>query len=145
MIFSYIEAVLPFNFGIPGVKLGLANIVVVVALYRLSIPETAGISFVRILLTGLLFGNAFSLVYSFAGGVLSLISMAICKRLKLSVVGVSIVGGVLHNVAQLAAAVVILKSPVLGYYLPVLLAAGLITGFAIGIASHFIVKSRIKL
>lgn len=141
MIFSYIEAILPFNFGVPGVKLGVANIVVVVALYRLKLPETAAVSFVRIFLIGLLFGNILSLVYSFSGGVLSLVGMIICKRLKLSVVGVSIVGGVLHNVGQLTAAALILRSTALTYYLPVLLVAGLVTGFVIGAAAFFVLRA----
>ena len=145
MIFSYIESVIPFNFGIPGVKLGIANIVIVVALYRFSLPETAGISLVRIFLTALLFGNIMSLAYSLAGGVLSLTGMIICKRLNLSAVGVSIVGGVLHNVGQLAAAMFILQNTVLVYYLPVLLAAGLATGFVIGVAAHFALKALVKI
>ncbi len=140
IIFGYIEAILPFNFGIPGVKLGLANIVVVVSLYRLSLPETAGISLVRILIIGMLFGNIMSLLYSVAGGLLSLLGMALCKRLKLSVIGVSVVGGVLHNVGQLAAAVFVLQSPAVICYYPVLLLAGLVTGFLIGFACDRILK-----
>ena len=135
MIFSYLEAILPFNFGIPGVKLGIANIVVVTALYQLDTAETAAISFVRIFLMGLLFGNILSLAYSFSGGLLSLLGMILCKRLKLSVIGVSIIGGVLHNMGQLNAAMLILKSTALSYYMPVLLISGMITGFLIGIAS----------
>ncbi len=144
MIFSYIEAILPFNFGIPGVKLGIANIVVVTALYQLSFPETAGISFVRIFLMGLLFGNLLSLAYSFSGGLLSLLGMVLCKRLKLSVIGVSMIGGVLHNMGQLAAAILILKSTALSYYMPVLIISGLVTGFLIGIASMKIISSTEK-
>lgn len=144
MIFSYIEAVVPFNIGIPGVKLGIANIVVVVALYQLSVPETAGISFVRIFLMGVLFGNIMSLAYSFSGGILSLLGMVLCKRLKLSVIGVSIIGGVLHNIGQLIAASIILQSAAITFYLPVLLVSGLITGFLIGVASYRISLSLDK-
>ncbi|MCH5298408.1 MAG: Gx transporter family protein [Ruminococcus sp.] len=144
MIFSYIEAIIPWDFGIPGVKLGVANIVVVVALYQLNIPETAGISFVRIFLMGLLFGNVMSLAYSFSGGALSLIGMIVCKRLKLSVIGVSIVGAVLHNVGQLSTAAFILQSTAITYYFPVLLVSGLVTGFLIGILSYRVNKSLDK-
>lgn len=145
MILSYLEAILPLSIGIPGVKLGLSNIVVVVSLYSLTVPETAGISLIRILLMGILFGNAVSLVYSLSGGALSLVGMIICKRLRLSVIGVSIVGAVLHNVAQLAAAVVILQSSAIGYYLPILLISGLVTGFLIGIASDRLIFLEKKL
>ncbi len=145
MIFSYIEALIPLNFGIPGVKLGIANIVVVAALYQLNIPEAAGISFLRILLMGILFGNIVSLAYSFSGGVLSFLGMVICKKLKLSVIGVSIVGGVLHNVGQLTAAAFILQSAAITYYFPVLLVSGLVTGFLIGIVSYRVNKSLDKL
>lgn len=145
MIFSYIEAIIPWSFGIPGVKLGVANIVVVVALYQLNIPEAAGISFVRIFLMGLIFGNIMSLAYSFSGGVLSFAGMIICKRLKLSIIGVSVVGGVLHNVGQLSAAAFILQNTVITYYFPVLLASGLVTGFLIGIVSYRVDKSLDKI
>ena len=144
MIFSYIEAIIPWSFGIPGVKLGIANIVVVVALYQLNIPEAVGISFVRIFLMGLLFGNIMSLAYSFSGGVLSFVGMIICKRLRLSIIGVSVVGGVLHNVGQLSAAAFILQSTAITYYFPVLLVSGLVTGFLIGIASYRVNKSLDK-
>ena len=78
MIFSYIEAIIPINFGIPGIKLGIANIVVVTSFYVLGFKETIGISLIRILLMGILFGNVFSLIYSFSGGILSLMGMIIC-------------------------------------------------------------------
>lgn len=149
MIFSYIEAILPLNIGIPGVKLGIANIVVVVALYRFGVKEAVGISFVRIFLMGLLFGNLMSLVYSLAGGALSLLGMIICRRLGLSIIGVSAVGGVLHNLGQLAAAALLLQSLSLTYYLPVLQIAGLVTGILVGVAAFGAEKgleaSRLKL
>lgn len=135
MIFSYIEAVIPFNFGIPGVKIGIANIVIVTALYRFGVKEAVGISFIRVFLIGLLFGNIVSLIYSLSGAVLSLIGMIICKKLKLSIIGVSAVGGVLHNTGQLSAALIILQSAAVTYYLPVLLVSGLITGILIGIVA----------
>ncbi len=138
LIFSYIEAILPFNFGIPGVKLGIANIVVVVALYQLGAKEAIGISLIRVFIIGLLFGNILSLIYSLSGAVLSLIGMMICKHLKLSVIGVSAIGGVLHNTGQLIAAAILLQSGALIYYFPVLLISGLITGILIGIVSFSI-------
>lgn len=145
MIFSYIEAIVPFNFGIPGVKLGIANIVVVTSLYQLSIKETVGISVIRIFLMGVLFGNGLSLIYSLAGGLLSLFGMIFFSKIKIfSVMGVSVIGGVLHNMGQLIAAAIILKSISLTYYLPVLLVAGVVTGLIIGLLSDRIIKVLCK-
>lgn len=140
LIFGYIEAVIPFNFGIPGVKLGLANIVTVVALYYFGVKEAVGISLIRVLLIGLLFGNIMSLIYSLSGAVLSLVVMILCKKLKLSTIGVSAMGGVFHNVGQLIAAAVMLNTSALLYYYPVLFVSGLVTGIVIGIVSDQIIK-----
>lgn len=140
LIFGYVEALIPFNFGIPGVKLGLANIVTVTALYYFGVKEAVGIFLIRVLLIGLLFGNAMSLIYSLSGAVLSLAVMILCKKLKLSVIGVSAMGGVFHNVGQLIAAAIVLQSPTLMYYYPVLFISGLVTGIIIGIISNLIIK-----
>ncbi len=144
LIFSYIEAIIPVNISVPGVKLGLANIVIVTALYFFGAKEAVGISLIRVVIIGLLFGNVLSLVYSFTGAVLSLAGMIICKRLKLTIIGVSAVGGVLHNIGQLFAAVVILQSPEIINYYPVLFISGLLTGILIGIISSKIVKAISK-
>ena len=141
MIFGYIEAILPLNLGIPGVKLGVANIAVVVALFSLGTREAAGVSLVRIVTIALLFGNISSLWYSLSGGVLSLLGMIICKRLRLSIIGVSAVGGVLHNIGQLAAASILLQTPTLAYYLPVLQVSGLVTGLITGTAAMLVNKA----
>lgn len=142
MVFSYIEVLIPFNFGIPGVKLGIANIVIVTALYQLSAKEVFMISIVRILLMGMLFGNGVSFVYSLAGGIFSLCVMLICKKTKLfTVMGISIVGGVFHNLGQLLAAEVVLQNRSIFYYLPVLLVAGIVTGALIGMLSEKIIRA----
>ena len=105
MIFSYVEAILPINFGIPGMKLGLANLVIVTGLYYMSEKDVFLISLTRILLMGLLFGNGMSLLYSLTGGILSYIIMVtLKKKSSLSVLAVSVSGGVFHNIGQLAAA-----------------------------------------
>lgn len=141
MIFSYIEVLIPFNFGIPGVKLGVANIVTVTSLYMFSTGEAFGISMIRILLMGLLFGNGLSLVYSLAGGLLSFVVMWIGKKTKwFSIMGVSIAGGVSHNVGQIAAAMLVLQNAAIVSYLPVLLVAGVITGYLIGVLADRIIK-----
>lgn len=140
LIFGYVEAVIPFNFGIPGVKLGLANIVTVAALYYFGAKEAVGISLIRVVLIGLLFGNIMSLIYSLSGAVLSLAVMILCKKLKLSVIGVSAMGGISHNAGQLIAAAIVLQSPALMYYYPVLFISGIVTGIIIGIISNLIIK-----
>lgn len=145
LIFSYIEAIIPFNLGVPGVKLGIANIVVVCALYIFGVKEAVGISLIRVFVIGLLFGNAVSLIYSLSGAVLSIAVMIICKRLKLSVIGVSAMGGIFHNVGQLSAAALILNSSAVMYYYPVLFISGIVTGIIIGIVSLPIIKNSEKL
>lgn len=136
LIFGYVEAILPFNLGIPGVKLGLANLVVVISLYTLSTEKAFFIDMVRILLSGLLFGTLVSLAYSLAGGLLSFGAMVIAKKLRIfGISGVSVLGGVFHNIGQLLVAIAVLGEPLLGWYFPVLLLAGAAAGFLIGIAA----------
>lgn len=136
MIFSYVESLIPINFGIPGMKLGVANLVTVTGLYFLELPEVFLVIVMRILLTGFLFGNGMSIIYSLAGGILSLLVMALMKRLKgFSIAGVSIAGGVSHNIGQIMVASVAVENLKLIYYLPVLMIAGTVTGFAMGMVS----------
>ena len=139
LIFSYVETLIPINFGIPGVKLGLANLVIVIALYKMKLTEVYLLSVVRVLLSGFIFGNYFSIIYSLAGGLLSLTVMALLKKSK----GFSVMGGVFHNVGQLIVAMLVVETFSVGYYFPVLLVAGLITGLVIGIVSAEMLK-RIK-
>lgn len=142
MAFSYIEVLIPFNFGIPGVKLGIANIVAVTGLYIMKAREVWIISMARILLMGMLFGNGVSLVYSLSGGILSLAVMMLLKKTgKFSVIGVSISGGVSHNVGQVLAVALVMETGGIFYYLAVLLVAGAVTGMLIGILSGKIVDA----
>lgn len=141
LIFSYIEVLIPFNFGIPGVKLGLANLVIVVALYLLPIKYAFLLDIMKILSASFLFGNGSTLIYSLAGGLLSFAAMVLVKKTdKLSIIGVSILGGVFHNVGQLIVAILIMGTPKLVYYFSILAVAGLITGLLLGIASEKIVN-----
>lgn len=141
LIFSYIETLIPINFGIPGIKLGLANLIIVVALYKLKLKEVYMLAIVRVLLSGFIFGNYFSIIYSLAGGLLSLTVMAILKRQEgFSVMGISMAGGVFHNVGQMIVAVLVVETFSISYYLPVLLIAGLITGLVIGVVGDGILK-----
>lgn len=134
-VFSYLEHLIPFNIGIPGVKLGLGNIVVLLSLYTLGTGGAFLIAVLRILLIGLTFGGMFSMFYSLAGGLLSFTIMALLKRWKIfGVTGVSICGGVCHNVGQLIVAMLVLETGSVWYYFPVLLVTGALTGTAIGAA-----------
>ena len=141
LIFSYIETLIPFQIGSPGVKLGLANLVIVIALYRMPVGEVYLLSGVRVVLTGFLFGNLMSILYSLAGGILSLTVMWGMKRIRsVSILGVSIAGGVFHNIGQLLAAALMVETYGVFSYLPVLLISGLLTGFVIGLAAGEMLK-----
>lgn len=144
MIFSYIESLIPFNFGIPGIKLGLANLVVVVAFYLFKPGQALAISLLRILLVTFTFGSLAVGIYSLAGGILSFAGMYLLHKVKgFSVIGVSVAGGVLHNIGQLIVAIFAVSNLKLAFYLPILLIAGVVTGALIGLAASLIL-SRLK-
>lgn len=139
-LFSYIEAMIPFPIPIPGVKLGLANLVNVVGLYSVGAVGTAAVSLVRIVLVGFTFSNMFSMLYSLAGGVLSLAAMILAKRSGwFGKAGVSILGGIFHNIGQLTVAACVTKTAGVFTYFPVLLIAGVVTGAVIGVLGGLIV------
>lgn len=140
-LLGYLESLIPFSIGIYGVKLGLANLAVVVTLYRMGGREAFTVSLLRVLLTGFTFGNLSMMLYSLAGGILSCIAMVVARRVtKLSVTGVSILGGVFHNAGQLIVAVLVVQSVPLLFYGVVLLAAGTLTGLVIGVTSDKILR-----
>lgn len=141
LIAGYIEMLIPVPIGIPGVKLGLANMVTVWALYELRPGEALMINGIRIFLSGFLFGSLSMILYSLAGALLSFGCMYLAKRSRMfSVVGVSILGGITHNIGQLLVAMIVVETKSLIYYGPVLLAAGVITGLLIGILTEEIRK-----
>ena len=141
LIFSYIETLIPIQFGVPGIKLGLANLIIVIVLYKTDWREALLLSVVRIIIAGFIFGNLFSIVYSLAGGFLSLTVMVLLKRTdRFSVAGISMAGGVCHNIGQLVVAMIAVETYQVGYYLPALLVAGLITGAVIGAAAGEVLK-----
>ena len=141
LILSYVELLIPINFGIPGMKLGLANLLVVILLYKGCPRDALLLSVIRILLSGLIFGNMFSIFYSLGGGLLSLAVMVYLKKTgQFTVAGISIGGGASHNVGQLLVAMFVVQTYQVGYYLPVLLIAGVITGAVIGILSAEVLK-----
>ena len=143
LIIGYIEFLIPIPLGIPGVKPGFANIVIVWALYSLGPWEALMINGMRIFLSGFLFGNFSMILYSLAGAAVSFLCMCLAKKSGLfSMTGVSMIGGVMHNMGQLLVAMAVLETVSLVYYGPVLLAAGVITGLLIGIVTGE-VKKRI--
>lgn len=144
MIFSYVEVLVPINLGIPGMKLGLANLVVVVTLYTMGVPMAFAVSMIRIMLVSMTFGSFSAMLYSMAGGILSFCGMALLKKVpNFSVIGVSLLGGVLHNTGQLLVAMAVVENINLIAYLPPLMIAGMVTGILIGIVSAQVIP-RIK-
>ena len=141
LIFSYIEFLVPLSLGIPGIKIGLANIVIVMALYSLGPGYALVINLVRIALSALLFGNLFSALYALCGGLISLAVMALLKKTDVfSLTGVSMAGGAAHNIAQLAAAAVIVGSSKVFMYMPVLVLAGMAAGIFNGIVCSLVMR-----
>ena len=140
-IASYIEVLIPFNFHIPGMKLGLANIAVLIALYTGGTKAGITVSIIRIILVGLTFGNPYSAIYGLSGGVLSLVVMILLKRTDFfGMKGVSMAGGVAHNIGQLLCAMILLKLPAVFTYLSYLILVGTVTGALIGIIDEEVLK-----
>ena len=144
LMLSYVEALLPLSFTIPGIKLGLPNIVVLFVLYRLGFKSACTVSLLRVALSSLLFGNVMSLAYSLAGAVLSLAVMGLLKKCgKFSHAGVSVAGGVAHNAGQILVAMALLETAEIGYYLPVLCVTGTVAGIFVGLTAALLLK-RVK-
>ncbi len=142
LILAYVEVLLPPLFtAVPGIKLGLPNIAIIFVLYRYGVRHAAAVSFVRMAVVAMLFGNPMTFVYSLAGAVLSLLVMALLRRLDfLSIVGVSVAGGVFHNVGQILMAMLLLNTAELGYYLIVLAVTGTVSGVFVGLCGVLAVK-----
>lgn len=144
MILSYVESMIPAFVAVPGVKIGLSNIATVFALYALGWPYAICVSVVRVFLSSLLFGNFVSLIYSLSGAALALISMILLKKLdKFSSIGVSVVGGVCHNIGQVLAACIVMETAAIAVYIVPLLVSGTIAGVVIGIVAGNLVE-RVK-
>ena len=140
LIFSYVEAIVPFNAGIPGVKLGLANLVPLIIMYRLDARYAFAANMIRVLLAGLLFSGLFAALYSLAGSCLSFLVMFFLKETKrFSIIGVSMAGGVFHNLGQLCVAMAAVSGPQLIHYMPVLIISGMIAGIIVGIGSFVLI------
>ncbi len=143
-ILSYIESLFPLTLSIPGIKMGLANLVVIVALYKMGVKEAFSLSILRIILVGFTFGSPSTMMFSMAGGILSWLMMVLFKKSKLfSMTGVSIIGGIAHNIGQIIVSIYVVDNIKIIYYLPFLLVSGVITGALIGILAAMIMK-RLK-
>ena len=142
LILAYVEVLLPPLFtAVPGIKLGLPNIAIIFVLYRYGVRHAAAVSFIRIAVVAMLFGNPMTFVYSLAGAALSLLVMALLRRMDfLSMVGVSVAGGVFHNVGQILMAMLLLGTAELGYYLIVLAITGTVSGVFVGLCGALAVR-----
>ena len=146
LLLSWIEFLLPPLYAaVPGIKIGLPNVVILGVLYRVGIKEAAAVSFVRLCVSSLLFGNPVMFVYSAAGAVLSFLLMVLLKKSdRLSTVGGSVAGGVAHNIGQTVVAMLLLNTPQIAYYLIVLTVTGTISGIFIGLCGAFLTKRLSK-
>ena len=142
LVLSYVEAILPPIWAaVPGIKIGLPNIIIIFILYKTGLKDAITVSVIRLFLVALLFGNAMTLLYSAAGAILSIALMTLCKKINLfSMVGVSIVGGVAHNLGQILVAMAIFETSQIGYYMLVLAVTGTIAGVFVGIAASIILR-----
>lgn len=147
LVLSYLEAILPPVYAaVPGIKVGLPNIVIILILYKIGLKEAVSVSLLRVFIVALLFGDAMTLAYSLAGAVLSILLMAIFKKLDLfSTVGVSIIGGVAHNLGQVSVAIALLNSTLIGYYMIILTITGALAGVFVGLAGSFLIKRLMNL
>jgi heptaprenyl diphosphate synthase len=145
IILSYIEYLLPINIVIPGIKPGIANVAIVVALYILDYKKAIIIDVIKLIVIGILFGNAFSIMFSVAGALLSLLVMIVVKKIKIfTILAVSVCGGVFHNVGQLIVAIFIMKSTIIVSYLPFLIIGGVLAGIIVGIISAAVTRIMMK-
>lgn len=145
LVMGYIESIIPIPYPVYGMKIGLANIVIVWVLYAMGIKAAGIISFIRVLLAGFLFGNLYSIIFSLAGAILSLLVMFLLKKTgKFTIVGVSIAGGVCHNLGQIVVAIFILENVRIAYIFPILMVSGVIAGIAIGLLGGLLFR-KIKI
>lgn len=161
LILSYVESLIPFSFGIPGIKLGLPNLIVVMLLYQrtddrsgtvsderywFGAKEAIFVNILRIVLSGFLFSNLYAILYALAGALLSFIAMLVGRRMRcFSMIGVSVLGGVFHNIGQIIVAMIVVETVYVGYYVPFLIVAGTVTGAVLGIAAMELTPYLVRL
>lgn len=141
MILSYLESLIPLSFAVPGIKIGLANIAVIFVLYKFGWKDAVCVSLLRVAWMAILFGNVMTLAYSVCGAVLSLTGMLLLQKIgRFSEVGVSVAGGILHNAGQILAAMALMGTAQIVYYLPALIISGTAAGVVIGVVSAILIK-----
>ena len=146
LILAYVESLIPFSFGIPGIKLGLPNLIVVLLLYQNSAREALLVNILRIVLSGFLFGNLYAILYALAGALFSFAAMVICRHFRcFSMVGTSVLGGVFHNIGQIIAAMFVVETVYVGYYIPFLIVSGTVTGAVLGVAAMELMPYLVRL
>ena len=146
LVLGFVESLIPVAAGIPGIKLGLSNGVLIFAVYMLGIPTAFVLMVLKVVLSGLMFGGVSAMMYAMAGGVLSMIAMALLSRVKgIHPVVVSMVGGVMHNVGQVGLAMIMLNTPKLLYYMAVLMIVGLLCGAVTGVCADTVMKHLKKI
>ena len=146
LVLGYVESLIPVAAGIPGIKLGLSNGVLIFAIYMLGIPTAFVLMVLKVVLSGLMFGGVSAMMYAFAGGLLSMIFMSVLSRIKgVHVTVVSMIGGVMHNVGQVGLAMVMLSTPKLMYYMAILMVVGLGCGALTGVCADSVMKHLKKL
>ena len=144
MVLGFVETLIPINLGVPGIKLGLANLIVIITLYLIDVKTAVIVSLLRIGLIAMTFGNISMMFYSIAGAALSLLCMILFKKINgFSMVGISIIGGIMHNVGQIICAAFVVRTNGVFTYLPVLMFAGIISGMLIGIEASLVLV-RVK-
>ena len=163
LILAYVESLIPFSFGIPGIKLGLPNLIVVILLYQNSVNsdqidaaandmscfgtrEALLVNILRIVLSGFLFGNLYAILYALAGALFSFAAMIICRHFRcFSMVGISVLGGVFHNIGQIIVAMFVVETVYVGYYIPFLIVSGTVTGAVLGVAAMELMPYLVRL
>ncbi|MBQ9197352.1 MAG: Gx transporter family protein [Clostridia bacterium] len=145
LVLGFIESLLPVAAGVPGIKLGLSNGVLLFALYMMDAPTAFILMLLKVILSGLLFGGVSAMMYALAGGVCSMLGMILLKKLKFNLITVSMAGAVLHNLGQVALAMIILETNQLIYYMAVLLLVGLACGAVTGVAAKATIGHMKKL
>ena len=139
LMLGYLENLVPT--GVPGIKLGLSNSVLLLAIYWLGIPTALILMVVKVVLSGILFSGVSAMMYAFAGGVLSMVVMSVLYKARgFSPIAIAMAGAVFHNVGQVGLAMVILETDRLVYYMAILMLAGLVTGFVTGTVTSLLMK-----
>ncbi len=141
VVLGYLESLIPYDFGVPGIKLGLANIVSLIILYMYRSSDAFIVGILRILIIGFMFGNMYMIIYSLSGLLLSITLMILLKKSSIfSIIGISVAGAVSHNIGQLIVAYIVVRTSGILFYIPVLLVAAVIAGVCTGVTASGVLR-----